>query len=129
MYNLSHNHQTSPDSPNRFLRQYMALFPQAEFLSILQRLEGSLYPQESREGFSHPHRSCQRFLISSSGQGFIFPGSSQRFNYPQLSRIYFPQQCSKLATYAYITFIYIINIDKTHFIASYISCDITLCFG
>ena len=91
--------------------------------SNFKGLEGSLYPQESREGFSHPHNLPKIFYpqqwskgfsfsiikgygIPDIGPGFIFPGSSQRFHYLQLSRIYFPQQ-DNYSTYMHIHYIHI----------------------
>ena len=74
------------------------------------------------------------------------PQQSLRISHPQQSRIYFPRQQSKILLspavkdlfpstkqliilHAHTLHSYIINIDKTHFIASYISCNITLCFS
>ena len=99
------SHQSSLDSPSRFLKQYMALLA-TEFLSILQLqdMKDPYIPTEVVKDFLIPN-SRPGFLIISS-QGFIFPNSSQGFYYPQLSRIYFPQQYSKSA-YMRIHYIHI----------------------
>ena len=84
----NHSHQSSQIPQAGFSNNSLTLLSQ-QILSLLQlqRLKGSLYPQES-------------------GQGFIFPDSSHRFYYLQLSRIYFPQQYSESA-YMRIHYIHI----------------------
>ena len=67
----SRSHQNSLDSPSSLLKHF-GITLTTDFVNT---------PISRHEGFSHPHRSCQGFLISSSGQGFIFPGSSRRFYY------------------------------------------------
>ena len=117
--------------------------PQAVFLSILQlqRLEGSLYPQESREGFSHPRRSCQSFDNPHELPRIFYPQQWSKdlssliikdFESHQQSTIYFPRQQSntllslaikdlfssarqQISLHAHTLHSYIINIDKNTF--------------
>ena len=101
-----------------------------------------------------PTEVIKVLIIPVSFQGFSIPNSGPRIshsqqlkilNLQQRSRVYYPRQQSKISLslaikdlfssarqlinlHAHPLHSYIINIDKVHFIASYISCNITLCF-
>ena len=126
--------------------------PQAGFSS---RLEGSLSPGKSGRILTSLQKLSKFLLIPASCQGFSIPNSGPRISHLQQSKflnlqqrswIYFPRQQSNISLspiikdlfssarqliilHAHTLHSYIINIDKTRFIASYISCNITLFFS